>query len=172
MFLPRKFFARASFNAAFSSFAPFGHFAADVDVGELHVVREARDDHALDQLVRILVDDLAILERARLGFVGVADQINRLAAPAIHEAPLEAARKTRAAATAQAGKLHVIADLFLRRFLFAVGQINRRHRKRLLERLVAAVPQIAFDVGRVTRLIGVFENEFVFLRHVNVMRDA
>jgi hypothetical protein len=40
------------------------HFATDVDVGELHVVREARDDHALDDLMRVFVDDPAVLERA------------------------------------------------------------------------------------------------------------
>ena len=75
--------------------------------------------------MRIFVDDLAILERARLGFVGVADEVNRLAAAAIHEAPLEAARETRAAATAQAGLHHVFANLFLRRLLLAVRQIQR-----------------------------------------------
>ena len=42
----------------------FREFAADVDVGQLHVDREAGDHHPLDQLVRILVDDVAILERA------------------------------------------------------------------------------------------------------------
>ena len=31
------------------------------------------------QLVRIVMDELAILERARLALVGVADQVNRLA---------------------------------------------------------------------------------------------
>ena len=35
------------------------------------------DDHPLDQLVWILVNDLAVLERARLGFVGVDDQVHR-----------------------------------------------------------------------------------------------
>ncbi len=31
----------------------FGHFAANVDVGQVNVVREAGDDHALQQLVRV-----------------------------------------------------------------------------------------------------------------------
>src|SRR6185437_10224208 len=107
-----------------------GKLYADVDVGELHVIRPAGEDHPLDELMRVLVNDLAIFERARLGLVRVAYEINRLAAAAIHKAPLESAGKPRA--TAQAGFHHFVADLFLRRFLFAVGQIQRLHRERLL----------------------------------------
>ena len=36
-------------------------FAADIDIGEVHVVRVAGDDHALEHLVRVLVDDLRSL---------------------------------------------------------------------------------------------------------------
>jgi len=91
-------FAEEIFRAGFlqrvvQDFRAFGHFATDINVGELHVVREAGDDHAFDELVRILVDDLAILERAGFGFVGVADQVNRLAAFAVNEAPFESARE-------------------------------------------------------------------------------
>ena len=60
--------------------APSRHLAANVNVGQLNVVGEAGDDHALDHLVRVLVEDLAVLECARLGFVRVANQVNRLAA--------------------------------------------------------------------------------------------
>ena len=141
-----------------------GHFTADVDVGQMHVVRETGDDHAFDELVRVLVDDLAVLECARLGFVGVANQVNRLAALAVHKRPLQPARKTRAAAPAQAGGHDFLADLFLRRFRFAVGQDPWLDGQRLFERFVAAMAQIAFDVRRVTRLIGVLQNEAVFLR--------
>ena len=51
--------------------------------------------------MRILVEDLAILEGARFGLVGVANQIDRLTAAAVHEAPLKAGRETRATTTAQ-----------------------------------------------------------------------
>ena len=67
----------------------------------LRVEREAGDEHALDELMRIFVDDVAILERAGLGFVGVADEIDRLLLVRLDEAPLHAAGKTRAAAAAQ-----------------------------------------------------------------------
>ena len=78
-----------------------GHLTPDVDVGQLYVVGPAREDHPLDQLVRILVEDLTILEGARFGLVGVANQIDRLTAAAVHEAPLKAGRETRATTTAQ-----------------------------------------------------------------------
>src|SRR5690606_4549835 len=87
----------------FKDTGAFGHLAADVDVGLLHVVGEARDHGALDQLVRILVHDVAVFERAGLGFVGVDDEVDGLAAFAINERPLEAAREAGAAAAAQAG---------------------------------------------------------------------
>ena len=45
--------------------------AADVDIGGPRAHREAREQRALDQLVRIVADDLAVLATARLGFVGV-----------------------------------------------------------------------------------------------------
>ena len=77
------------------------HLTPDVDVGQLYVVGPAREDHPLDQLVRILVEDLTILEGARFGLVGVANQIDRLTAAAVHEAPLKAGRETRATTTAQ-----------------------------------------------------------------------
>ena len=77
----------------------------------MRVEREAGDQHAFDQLMRILVNDVAILERARLGFVGVADEIDRLLLVGLDEAPLHAAGKTGAAAAAQAGALHLVHDL-------------------------------------------------------------
>jgi hypothetical protein len=41
---------------------------------------------------------------------------------------------------------------------FAVGQGFGLERERLFERRVAAMAQLAFDVGGVTRLIGVLQN--------------
>jgi hypothetical protein len=79
MFWPTKPAARASCDGLFEDAGALGHLAADVDVGLLHVVREAGDHDALDQLVRILVDDVAILERAGLGLVGVDDEVDGLA---------------------------------------------------------------------------------------------
>jgi hypothetical protein len=67
----------------------------------MNVVGVARDNHALQQLVRVFVNDLSVLERARLRFIRVANQVNRFAAFAIHERPFQAAGKAGAAASAQ-----------------------------------------------------------------------
>ena len=89
----------------------FREFTADIDVGCARIHREAGDHHALDQLMRILVDDVAVLERARLGLVGVTDQIDRPLFVGLDEAPFHAARKTGAAAAAQAGVFDFVDNL-------------------------------------------------------------
>jgi len=50
---------------------------------------------ALDQLVWVLVDDVAVLEGPRLGFVRIDDQVNGLAALAVDERPLDRHRESR-----------------------------------------------------------------------------
>lgn len=64
-------------EGAVEDFCAEGEFAADVDVGEVGVVGVAGDDHALDELVGIFVDDLPVFKGAGFGFVGVADEVNR-----------------------------------------------------------------------------------------------
>ena len=85
--------------------------AAHVDVGGMRLHREARDQAALDQQVRIVAQDVAILAGAGLGLVGVDHEIVR---PVLHflghERPLQAGREARAAAAAQAGLLHLVDD--------------------------------------------------------------
>ena len=99
--------------------------------------------------MRILVNDVAILECARLGFVGVADEVDRLLFVGLDEAPFHAAGETGAAASAQAGGFDFVHDL------------SARHFHRGFELLVAAVLQIAIDVGRVAFAPDVFENKTV-----------
>ena len=81
------------------------------------------------------MDDVAILERAGLGFVRVADQIDRFFFVRLDEAPFHAAGKTGAAASAQPGGLDFVHD------------VGARHGDRFLQLLVAAVVQVAVDVG-------------------------
>jgi len=49
--------------------------AADVDEGMVRATGMGGDDDALDQPVRALLHQLAVLERAGLGLVGVADEV-------------------------------------------------------------------------------------------------
>src|SRR5262249_44013573 len=63
-------------DRALEDFGALGKFAADIDVRGMRIKGVTRDQHSFEQLVRILVDDVAVFECARLGFVGVADQIH------------------------------------------------------------------------------------------------
>ena len=132
-----------------------GELAADVEVGQLHPVGEAAEDHSLQQLVRILMDDLAVLEGAGLRFVRVADQIDRLRnLGGIDEAPLHPRGKTGAAASAQLALLHFLPD--------GVGP----HREAFLQVLVAPVLAVARDVRRVAGRIHMLQDQAPFLgRH-------
>ena len=51
--------------------------AAEVDEREVALDRERRDRDALDELVRIALDEHAVLERGRLAFVGVHHEVAR-----------------------------------------------------------------------------------------------
>src|SRR6266404_6208033 len=139
-------------DGALENLRALGELTADVDVGCLCTERETRDQDSLDQLVRVLVNNVAVLESPRLRFIGVADQVDRFFFVGLDEAPLYAAGKTRAAAAAQAGRLHFVHDL------------HARHPDRLFQLLVAAVSEIAIDVRRVIAAPDVFENKAMLER--------
>ena len=61
------------------------------------------------ELERVALHDLAVLEGARLGFVGIGDHVMRPAL-VVDERPLHAGREARAAAAAQAGSLDQVGD--------------------------------------------------------------
>src|SRR5262249_11029573 len=101
------------------------HLAADVDVGVMTVDREAGDDRPLDELVRVPVEELAVLAGAGLGLVGVDDEIDGLRVLG-DEAPLHAGEEAGSAAAAQVRLLDLVEDL------------ARLHAEGLLDRGVAA----------------------------------
>eukprot|EP00227_Mantoniella_beaufortii_P011202 CAMPEP_0197590548 /NCGR_PEP_ID=MMETSP1326-20131121/11475_1 /TAXON_ID=1155430 /ORGANISM="Genus nov. species nov., Strain RCC2288" /LENGTH=441 /DNA_ID=CAMNT_0043155651 /DNA_START=195 /DNA_END=1517 /DNA_ORIENTATION=- len=84
---------------------------ADVDVARARAHGGARDQAPLDQLVRVVPHDFAVLARAGLGLVGVDDQVGRTAVRYLwHEGPLEAGGEAGAAAPAQARRLDFVDD--------------------------------------------------------------
>src|SRR3546814_16751134 len=89
-----------------------------MDIGGTLAHREARDQRAFDQLVRIVADDFAVLARTRLGFVGVDDEEARAVGARLlrHEAPFEPGREARAAAAAPARRLALFDDRVLAAF--------------------------------------------------------
>src|SRR5262245_61639270 len=76
--------------------------AADVGVTGVRPQRERRQQGALDQQVRIVAHDLAILAGPGLRLIGIDHQIARARIALGHERPLEPGWKTGAAAAAQA----------------------------------------------------------------------
>ncbi len=86
---------------------------ADVDEDVLRLDRVCRDQAALEEAERDAEHDLAVLERARLGLVGVDDEVVRLRdlVGLRHEAPLASRGEERATATAQAGGVQLVDHL-------------------------------------------------------------
>ena len=70
--------SRASSSAAWSTSYSAAVLAADVDVDVLRLDRVRRDEAALDQAVRDLQHDLAVLEGPGLRLVGVDGEVDRL----------------------------------------------------------------------------------------------
>src|SRR5437899_10473014 len=95
----------------------------------------------------IFVDNVAVFERARLGFIRVTDQIDRLFLIGLDEAPFHTAWKSSAATTAEAGRFDLVNDLFA------------RHRDGLPQLLVTAVAQVGVDVDFPIVASDVFEDQ-------------
>ena len=95
----------------FDDLSGFGEFFAKVNVSYVSSHREAGDDHAFDKLVRILMDDVTVLEGAGLGFVAVADEVDRFGVVRWNEAPLDSGGETGTTASAQTRSLDLIDDI-------------------------------------------------------------
>src|SRR5579872_4147872 len=85
---------------------------AHIDVTGMRAHREACEQATLDEQMRIVPHDLAILAGAGLGLVGVDHEITRTPVLGFlrHEGPLHAGRESGAAAAAQARGLHLVDD--------------------------------------------------------------
>jgi len=117
----------------------------------MDVVGVAGDDHPFEKLMRVLVDDLLVFESAGFRFVRVADEIDGLGVLGrVDEAPLDAAREARAAASAQSGGLDLGNDVW------------PFHGEGLLQVLITVMAQVTIDVDGVAGLVDVLEDEAAF----------
>ena len=114
-----------------------GIFAAQVDEATACTDRERGNQHALDQAIRIAFHGHTIGEGAGIAFVGIADDVFLRRGLVGHGLPLDAARKRRAAATAQA------------RFGDCLDDVCRRHGEGAFESVPAAVRAIVIEVERI-----------------------
>ncbi len=86
-------------------------FTAHIDVANMRAHREGGDEAALDQLVRIVAHDVAILAGAGFGFVRVDHQVMGTAIRLLrHEGPFEAGREAGAATAAQTRLFHFVEN--------------------------------------------------------------
>src|SRR5690606_31967261 len=111
--------------------------AADVDEGTGRPHRVSRKQNALDEQVRVVLNQHTVVEGARLALIGVAAQIPR---PAVvgEEPPLETRREARAAAAPQV------------RLLDLRVHFGRRHAlEGLPQGLIAPLGLVVFDAGQV-----------------------
>ena len=87
-------------------------FGADVHDAFVGADRASGDHHAFEHGVGVALHDGAVHERARVAFVAVADDVFLVVLGGEREFPLEAGGETAAAATAESGVDHGLADLF------------------------------------------------------------
>ena len=103
-------------------------FFADVNVGDFGTDSEGRDGHALDELVRVLMENVAVFEGPGFRLVRIADQINGFGIGGRNKPPFDPSGETRPAAAAQPASLD-----------FA-GNGRLLHANRLLQHGVPAIP--------------------------------
>ena len=95
----------------------------------------------------ILVNNVAILKSAGLGFIRVADQVDRFGLVRFDKTPFYPARKTSTTAAAEAGCFYLVNNFF------------PGHLDRFFQLLVPAIFEIAVDINRPIRASDIFENE-------------
>ena len=149
---PKKTFCAGFLDGVPNNLGRFGKFAAYVDVGEVDIRRVGGDGEAFDELVRILVEDVAVLECAGLGFVAVDDDVVVLAVVVFDEAPLGTGGEACTATATQVSGFHHVDDL------------AGLHGDGFLQGLVAAVGDVGLDVGRVAGFADVSENDAALFR--------
>ena len=119
-------------------------FAANVDVTGGRAHGAAGDQAALDEKMRIVPHDLAVLAGAWLRLVGVDDEVARPAVGLLgHERPFEAGRESGAAAAALAGRLHFVDDGVAAFFQNRLGAVPGAACARAVEAPVVPAVEIA-----------------------------
>jgi len=97
------------------------------------------------------VDDVAVFKSARLRFVAVANEVNRLGVVRRNEAPLNAGGEACSTTTAEAGGFDFVDDLL------------RFHAKTFLEHFVATIFDVSLNASVPTFTVDIFKNEAVLI---------
>ncbi len=145
-----KTFLASFFDCVFHDDRGLWEFLAEVDVCLVRAGSEAGDNHALDKLMRILVDDVAILKSARLGFIAIADEVNRLGIVRRNKCPFHAGGEARTAPAPKPGFLDLLGDVFWLHF------------ESLFQIIVPAIRHVGPDGWIPAFTVNVLEDEPVF----------
>ena len=125
------------------TFALTDELAADIDVAVVRIHGERGDQAALDQEMRVVPHDLAILAGAGFGLVGVDHEIMRPAVRLLgHERPFEPGREAGAAAAAQPRGLHLVDDPVAALLQHRLGAVPGAARARAFEAPVVETVEI------------------------------
>src|ERR1043166_4989766 len=108
---PEKVVRSRFLNRVFQDGRSMRKLAPDIDVGGVNVERETGDQNSFEQLMGIFMNNVTILKRAWLRFVGITDQVNRPLFVRFDEAPFNAAGKSGAAAAAESRDFHFVDDV-------------------------------------------------------------
>src|SRR5262249_43832784 len=119
--------------------------AADVDVARLGPHGAPGYQAALDQEMRIVPHDLAVLAGAGLRLVGIDHEIMRAVGLLGHERPLEPGREAGAAAPTLARGLHLVDDRVAPLLQDRLGAVPGAARARAVEAPVALAVEIPED---------------------------
>src|SRR6202034_2070622 len=118
----------------FQPFALANELPANVDAAGVDPHAAPGDQGPLDKKMRIVQHDLAVLAGTGLRFVGVDDEIARPPVGLLgHERPFETGREPGAAATALAGRLHLVDDGVASLLQDRLGAIPATARTRAVE---------------------------------------
>ena len=125
--------------------------AADIDVAMVHAHGAAGDQASLDQKMRIVPHDLAVLAGAGLRLVGIDHEIARPPVRLLgHERPFQPGRETRAAAAALARSFHFVDDGVAALFQDRLGAVPAAARARAVE----APAMVAVEIFENAVLVG------------------
>ena len=147
------------FNSRIQHLLAEGKLAADVDISRLNAHRIAANQDALNEEMRIFLQDIPVAKRPRLAFIGVATEIARLDILR-DETPFQPGGEAGTASAFQPGIHHHLSDVV--RLVF---------RYRLLKTSVAVVLTKNIE-GVDARHIQVFIKNAFFLNHEQDFQDS
>lgn len=127
-----------------------GEFAADVDVGEFDAEGVGGNGDSFEELVGILVKDVAVFEGARFGFVAIDDEVVGFAVIGPEEAPFDSGGESGSAASAEVGGFDLVED------------VAGLEGESLFELVVSAVGEVGGQRGGVSRAGEIFKNDPAF----------